>query len=146
MSADEADALAMPLILLVEDEDLIREMLVEALEAAGFSTLAAADAQEAVALFAQDGHEIRGLVTDINLAEGMDGWELACAAREKSGDLPVVYVSGASGHEWASRCAQQPDDHQALRAGADRRRDLLAAGRFRQHDMTETGAGAARPR
>jgi hypothetical protein len=33
----------------------------------------------------------------------MTGWDLACAARERAGDLPIVYVSGASGHEWASR-------------------------------------------
>jgi CheY-like chemotaxis protein len=103
MSADAADAFAMPLILLVEDEDLIREMMVEALEEAGFSTLASADAHGAVRLFEENGAEIRGLVTDINLADGMDGWELACAAREKASDLPVVYISGASGHEWASR-------------------------------------------
>jgi CheY-like chemotaxis protein len=103
MSADEAHPLAMPLILLVEDEHLIREMLVEALEDAGFSTLVAADARAAVALFEENRDEIRGLVTDINLDDGMDGWELACAAREQASDLPVVYVSGASGHEWASR-------------------------------------------
>ena len=103
MSADEADALAMPLILLVEDEDLIREMLVEALEEAGYSTLTAADADRAVRLLEENGDEIRGLVTDINLHDGMDGWELARAAREQASDLPVVYVSGASGHEWASR-------------------------------------------
>src|SRR5688500_2368068 len=103
MSADPADALAMPLILLVEDEDLIRQMMVEALEEAGFSTLVSADADGAVALLTENGHEIRGLVTDINLNDGMDGWQLACAAREQASDLPVVYVSGASGHEWASR-------------------------------------------
>ena len=103
MSADEADALAMPLILLVEDEDLIRAMMVEALEEAGFSTLVSADAQGAVRLFEEHGAKIRGLVTDINLADRMDGWELACAAREQASDLPVVYVSGACGHEWASR-------------------------------------------
>ena len=103
MSADEADALAMPLILLVEDEELIREMLVEALHDAGFATLASADAEAALRLFAENGADVRGLVTDINLADGMDGWELACVAREQASDLPVVYVSGASGHEWASR-------------------------------------------
>ncbi len=103
MSGDEGDAPAMPLILLVEDEDIIREMLVEALEDAGFATLAAGDAQAAVKLFEENSAEIRGLITDINLADGMDGWELACTAREQVSDLPVVYVSGASGHEWASR-------------------------------------------
>ena len=102
MSTDEADALAMPLILLVEDEDLIREMLVDALEAAGFSTLVAADARRAVELFEDNGDEIRGLVTDINLDDGKNGWELAREAREHASDLPVVYISGASGHEWAS--------------------------------------------
>ena len=103
MSPDEADTLPMPLILLVEDEVLTREMLVEALEQAGFSTRVSGDAQEAVVLFEGDGVEIRGLVTDINLDCGMDGWELARAAREQVGDLPVVYISGASGHEWVSR-------------------------------------------
>ena len=103
MSRDEADALPMPLILLVEDEVLIREMLVEALEQAGFSTLVSGDAQGAVALFENNGVEIRGLVTDINLSRGMDGWDLARAARQHVGDLPVVYISGASGHDWASR-------------------------------------------
>lgn len=103
MSADEADGIAMPLILLVEDEILIRAMVVDALEEAGFSTLVAGDAQHAVALFEENGHEIRALVTDINLENDMDGWDLARAAREHASDLPVVYVSGASGNEWAAR-------------------------------------------
>lgn len=102
MSADDADALPMPLILLVEDEVLIREMLVEALKEAGFSTLVSSTAQGAIGLFEENGEEIRGLVTDINLDDGVDGWELARRAREHAADLPVVYISGASGHEWAS--------------------------------------------
>ena len=103
MSSDEAGELTMPLILLVEDEDLIREMMVEALEEAGFSTLATGTVQGAIGLFEENGDEIRGLVTDINLDDGVDGWELARRAREHAANLPVVYVSGASGHEWASR-------------------------------------------
>jgi len=102
MAPDEADALPMPLVLLVEDEDLIRELLVEALELAGFSTIVASEARAAVRLLEENGDEIRALVTDVNLDQGMDGWDLARAARERSGDLPVVYISGASGHEWAS--------------------------------------------
>ena len=103
MSADEADALAMPLILFVEDEVLISDMVVEALEEAGFSPLVASNGEAGMELLDQHGHEIRGLITDINLEMGMDGWDLARAAREQGSDLPVVYVSGASGHEWASR-------------------------------------------
>jgi DNA-binding response OmpR family regulator len=103
MSADEADAPSMPLILLVEDEILIQEMLAEALEQAGFSPLVTCDARGALVLLGENGAEIRSLVTDINLEDGVDGWELASTAREQASDLPVVYISGASGHEWASR-------------------------------------------
>ena len=103
MSADEADALAMPLILLVEDEILISEMLVETLEAAGFSTLVASDGDSAIKLFEESSDTIRGLVTDINLDAGMNGWDLARAARAQASELPVIYISGASGHEWASQ-------------------------------------------
>ena len=103
MSADEADALAMPLILLVEDEFLISEMLVEALEGAGFSTLVAGNGDGAIKLFEENCDTIRGLVTDINLDDGMNGWDLARAAREQASELPVIYISGASGHEWASQ-------------------------------------------
>jgi len=93
----------MPLILLVEDEFLIREMLVEALEEAGFSVLVSQDAPEALTLFEQHNDDIRCLVTDIDLEDGINGWELARRAREHASDLPVLYISGASGHEWASQ-------------------------------------------
>ena len=103
MSADEAEAFPMPLVLLVEDEPLIREMVVAALAEAGFSTLIASDGQAAIKLFEENGDVIRGLVTDINLDDGMDGWDLARTSREHASNLPVVYMTGASGHEWASR-------------------------------------------
>jgi DNA-binding response OmpR family regulator len=103
MSIDQAGANALPLILLVEDELLIREMMAEALQAAGFATLVASDGQEAIKMFAEGREELRGLITDINFSDGLDGWQLARAVRERSSDLPVVYISGASGHEWAAR-------------------------------------------
>lgn len=102
MSADEADTPSMPLILLVEDEVMIREMLVEALEDAGFATVVTSEAPGALVLLEEHGDAIRGLVTDIDLDCELNGWELAKVAREKASDLPVVYISGASGHEWAS--------------------------------------------
>jgi len=102
MSFDEADSPSGPMLLLVDDEHLILEMLVEALEEAGFNTITSGDAASAIALFEQNGAAIRGLVTDVNLGSGLDGWELARVARENSPDLPVVYISGARGHEWSA--------------------------------------------
>jgi DNA-binding response OmpR family regulator len=43
----------------------------------------------------------RALVTDINLAGGTDGWEVARAAREVDPEFPVVYMTGAAADEWA---------------------------------------------
>lgn len=103
MSADDSSTPAMPLILVVDDELLIREIVVDALEEAGFSVLTADNGPQAAETFAQNSAQIRGLVTDVNLGEGLDGWEVARTAREQASDLPVVYVSGASGHQWASR-------------------------------------------
>jgi CheY-like chemotaxis protein len=57
----------MPLILFVEDEVLIRDMVVEALEEAGYSTAVAGDGKTAMALLKEQGDRVRGLVTDINL-------------------------------------------------------------------------------
>ena len=103
MTTATPDAIIKPLVLVVEDEHLIRMMVIEALDEAGFSTIAAGDGLTAIELMKANREELRGLVTDVNMGDGMDGWELARAGREQIGDLPVVYVSGASGHEWTSR-------------------------------------------
>lgn len=39
----------------------------------------------------------------MHLKGAVSGWEVAVRARELKPDLPVVYVTGDSGHEWASR-------------------------------------------
>ena len=94
---------AAPLLLYVEDEVLIQAMLVEALEEAGFRVLVANTGKEALAVLASKHPSLHGLVTDVNLGIGPDGWDVARTARELVGGLPVVYVSGAAEHEWTSR-------------------------------------------
>lgn len=50
------------------------------------------------------GGKYRALVTDINLGRGtVDGWEIARHAREVDPKIPVVYMSGDSGGNWASK-------------------------------------------
>ena len=44
--------------------------------------------------------ELSGLVTDVRLPGGADGWEIARHARELRGDLPVVYTTGDSAADW----------------------------------------------
>jgi DNA-binding response OmpR family regulator len=94
---------AAPVLLYVEDEFLIQELLVTALEEAGFHVLVANDGEEALKIMASPAQALHGLITDINLGAGPDGWDIARTAREMTAGLPVVYVSAASEHEWTSR-------------------------------------------
>lgn len=98
-----ATDVAAPVLLYVEDEALIQETLLDALKEAGFSVLTADDGAQAQEILAPGSQELNGLITDVNLGEGPDGWEIARAARDLIAGLPVVYVSGASEHEWTSR-------------------------------------------
>lgn len=94
---------AAPVLLYVEDEILVQAMLVTALEEAGFSVLVADQGEQAMAVLASKSQSLHGLITDVNLGKGPDGWDVARAARELVSGLPVVYVSAASEHEWTSR-------------------------------------------
>jgi DNA-binding response OmpR family regulator len=87
-------------VLYVEDESLIRELASIALEEAGFEVVAAENG--AAAFDALDGNAdpFCAIVTDVDLGGGPDGWAVAHRARELDDALPVIYVSGASGHEW----------------------------------------------
>lgn len=94
---------AAPLLLYVEDEPLIQNLVVIDLEEAGFNLVVADNGEQALQLLAAHAAELRGLVTDVNLGAGPDGWEIARAARQSIGGLPVVYVSAASDHDWTSQ-------------------------------------------
>ena len=56
-----------------------------------------------MAMLEADGAEFRALVSDINLGRGPTGWDVARRARELNEHLPVVYMTGGNGHEWASQ-------------------------------------------
>ena len=86
----------------VEDEVLTQQLVEDGLNDAGFSVVVASNAEEGLAVLRTRGPDIVGLVTDIKLGEGMDGWTVARQARELHPNRPVVYVSGTDGHEWTA--------------------------------------------
>jgi DNA-binding response OmpR family regulator len=90
-------------VLYVEDEILIREVSAVALEEAGFNVVMAENGAEAIDALDDNADPFCAIVTDVNLGGGPDGWEVARRARELKQTLPVVYVSGGSGHEWRSK-------------------------------------------
>jgi two-component system, response regulator PdtaR len=85
-----------PVLLVVEDDFLVRLTLADGLADAGFAVIEAGDAQSALALIVAR-PDILAMLTDINLAGGSDGYALARAARVLRPDLPVVYASGRYG-------------------------------------------------
>ncbi len=91
------------LILLVEDEDLIQNLLEDAMTDAGFGLVIARTGTEARAELDTDAARFRAVMTDIRLGDGPDGWTVARHARGLVPEMPVVYMSGDSGVDWASK-------------------------------------------
>jgi DNA-binding NtrC family response regulator len=81
-------------ILFVEDDPLIREIVVEALHDEGFHVIEASDGEEALAWCKQRVADV--LVTDIRLPGRIDGWQIAERCREHDPELPVIYATGFS--------------------------------------------------
>ena len=79
-------------VLVVEDEPLIREMMVEVLKDAGYEVDQATDSAEAVTLLESDGYRL--LVTDIHMPGELDGFQIAERAQQYHPALPVVFVTG----------------------------------------------------
>jgi two-component system cell cycle response regulator CpdR len=90
-------------ILLAEDEPLIAMSIQEALEEGGFAVHAFASGSEAITALETDDPPPHGLITDVRLGSGPDGWEVARRARELYAAIPVVYMSGDSALDHTSQ-------------------------------------------
>ncbi|MFL1504918.1 response regulator [Pseudomonas sp. O64] len=80
-------------ILVVEDDAIVRMLIVDVLEELEFSVLEAADAQEALQLVENTDQVIDLMMTDVGLPD-MDGKELATKVRELRPALPILFASG----------------------------------------------------
>ena len=90
-------------ILVVEDDQLIQAMVEEALSDGGFASALTASGEEAITLLQDDKSKYRAVVTDINLLGKIDGWEVGRSAREIDPTIPMIYMTGTHGEEWASK-------------------------------------------
>ena len=78
-------------ILVVDDEERVRELLRDILESEGYSVVPARGGREALELLAAE--EFDAVFTDLGM-QGMSGWELARAVRERDEHLPLAVVTG----------------------------------------------------
>src|SRR5215203_2917052 len=81
-------------VLVVEDEWLVRELIVGELLDAGFDVVEAESGEAALARYHEHNPDV--LFTDIRLPGQIDGWDVAERCRASNSDLPVVYATGYS--------------------------------------------------
>src|SRR6195952_3242769 len=88
-------------ILVVDDEELIRMVVEDALANGGYEVVTASTGEDAIKLLNSAEGRYRALVTDIDLGSGLNGWAVAHRAREIDHSFPIVYMSGKSAADWA---------------------------------------------
>ena len=81
-----------PVILLAEDDVLVRFTTAETLRDAGYVVLVAVDASEALSLIGT-GHPLDLVLTDVRMPGDMDGIARTYAFKQLRPNLPVVLVS-----------------------------------------------------
>jgi two-component system, response regulator PdtaR len=82
-------------VLVVEDEPLVRAMAVDVLEEAGFDVLEAPTADYAL-LVLERRQDIRVLVTDVDMPGSLNGFQLARIVQDHFHRVRVIVVSGRS--------------------------------------------------
>ncbi len=95
-------------VLLVDDDEMMRNMAEALLTRLGFKVLSAVDGCEAVEVYEQFMNEISLVLCDLTMPR-MDGWQTLSALRQRNPNLPAVLVSG----------------HDESKASAGKRSDLL---------------------
>jgi CheY-like chemotaxis protein len=80
-------------VLVIEDEAIVRLLIVEVLEEAGYTALEAEDGPSGLKIL-NSGAPVDLLITDVGLPGGMNGRQVADAARVGRPDLKVLFVTG----------------------------------------------------
>jgi signal transduction histidine kinase/ActR/RegA family two-component response regulator len=117
-----------PRILVVDDEECIRDLLSDILDSEGYEVTLAGSGSEALELF--DTQSFKAVFTDVGMP-GMSGWELARAIRERNDNIPLAVITG-----WGDAVSST----EQVEAGVD----WVVAKPFSIDSITEIVAGIAR--
>ncbi len=91
-----------PVILLAEDDDVVRELMQLVLESRGFHLLTARTGQEAFTLYCQNKNRVALVISDIDMPE-LNGIELFIKIRTVDPTFRGVFMSGRFDFEVAAR-------------------------------------------
>ena len=80
-------------VLVIDDEATVRMLIVEVLQEAGYSALEAEDGPSGLKIL-HSGARIDLLITDVGLPGGLNGRQVAAAARLSRPELKILFVTG----------------------------------------------------
>lgn len=117
------------LVLVVEDEPILRMAALDMIRSAGFEAIEATDATDAVRIL-ESRPDIRVVFTDVDMPRGIDGFALAVLVRRRWPPVHIIVTSGKAGIGQLSMPAGcvffgKPYDEQ--RVIAEMQRMILAA-------------------
>jgi len=95
-------------VLIVEDEQEVRRLAAEVLEAAGYQVLEAASGEEALAILDRHDGPLDLVIADV-VMPGSSGWNVALSVRERRPETRVLFVSGYTEHPGIERALAQSE-------------------------------------
>lgn len=84
-----------PVVMVVDDEPLIRSLMTERLDLEGYTVLAASTAEEAIGILRD--HAVQAVISDVRMPGPMDGIGLALWVREHEPEVSIILISGHDG-------------------------------------------------
>jgi DNA-binding NtrC family response regulator len=109
MGRSEIDGGSPLVVLVVEDEPLVRMTVVDVLRAEGITVVEALDAEEAISILSDGRTAVNIVFTDVRFPRGPSGFELAQWVAENHPDLGVAVTSGHAAYRGA-RPPLRPND------------------------------------
>jgi len=121
-------------ILIVEDDDMVREVATSILRGAGYRVLEARDGRQALELFRGNRGSIDLVITDA-VMPGMDGGEFVAELEREGCNLPVLFSTGYGKQVVSEEFLVRPDVSLIEKPGQpaellERVREMLDAGRY----------------
>ena len=129
--ADAPRAIAGETVLVVDDEPTVRMLVTEVLESLGYAALEASDGTSGLRILQANGR-IDLLITDVGLPNGMNGRQVADAARQIRPGLKVLFITGYAENAAVGNGYLEPGMHVmikpfAMEALATRIRAIIAS-------------------
>ena len=111
-------------VLVVEDESLVRSTAMDMVEEAGFEAIAASDADEAIRIL-ESRNDIRAVFTDVHMPGSMDGLRLARVVRNRWPPVALIVTSGQANVQetdlpTGGRFLSKPYEHAQIEAALRR--------------------------